>query len=295
METAVKETKVHGKPDFPYMVYNVTMPKLFTYFPMHWHEEFEFIYIIEGHLVVTVEAQKFLCEEGDIVVIPPGHLHDMEQYNDEKCHYSNIMFRFSLLEPDENSDIYKKYFEPFLKYEIADFYLKNGSELNSFLKPSCIELFETRHEKYSTDELRVKSHLFGMMFRVLSLLKYDVDGTETRAGWIEKVKPILTYVTKNLQEEITVEQAAEMCNLSKSHFMKIFKNVTGYSFLDYVKKCRLEYAYYLLTETEENISVIGEKTGFPNFSYFIRSFKDAYGMSPLQYRKWYNENKKKSS
>ena len=292
MEFAVKETKVHGKPDFPYMVYNVKMPKLFTYFPMHWHEEFEFIYVMEGHLDVIVDANRFVCSSGDIVIIPPGHIHDMEQHASEECHYCNIMFLFTLLESDEKSSIFKKYFEPFCKNDLKEYFIPTGTKLNSILAPLAKELFETRHEKYSTDELRVKGYLFTMLFNILPLIKENELVSETRASWIAKIKPILSYVSKNFVEEMTVEQAAEMCALSKSHFMKIFKIVTGYSFLDYVKKCRLENAFYLLTETDENISHIGEKTGFPNFSYFIRSFKSAYGMSPLQYRKKFLENKK---
>lgn len=294
MNSAFKETKVHGKPDFPYEVYNTYIPKHFTYFPMHWHEQFEIIYVIEGHLKVTVEGKEFICEPDDIVIVPPDHIHDMGQVDSEPSHYANIMFNFSLLEPDSECEVYKKYFEPFFKNEISEFVVKAGSELGGKLVPLAKDMYECRHEKYSTDELRVKSDLYEFMYRIQGLIQDKSEASETRENWIEKIKPVLTYVSQNLAEEISVEQAAEKCGLSKSHFMKIFKNVTGNSFLDYVKRCRLENAYYLLTETVKNVSEIGEESGFSNFSYFIRSFKETYGMSPLQFRKKFAENKKQS-
>lgn len=103
---------------------------------------------------------------------------------------------------------------------------------------------------------------------------------------------MLAYIKENFAKEISVEEAAEFCQFSKSHFMKIFKNVTGDTFLDYVKKCRLEHAYYLLRESEINIEEIGQACGFYNFSYFIRAFKSVYGKSPLQFRKFYKKEYK---
>lgn len=294
MESAFKETKMHGKPEFPYMVYNGKIPKLFTYFPMHWHEEFELVHAMEGRVKVSVEGKEYICEPGDTVLIPPDRIHDIGQFENEESHYCNIMFSFDLLEKDREGCVFKKYFEPFYNGEMEDYFVKADSDLGKLIGPLCLELFETRHQKYSTDELRVKANLYSILFRIKDLVRTKTDSMETREGWIERVKPILTYVSNNLAEEITVEQAADMCNLSKSHFMKIFKKVTGNSFLDYVKKCRLENAYYLLTETVRSVSEIGEECGFSNFSYFIRSFKDAYGMSPLQFRKKYLEQQEQS-
>lgn len=291
LRVALKETKLHGKPDFPFEVYNTFMPKYFTYFPMHWHDEFEIIYMLEGRLKVNIQGSSYLMEPGDIVVIPPDYIHDMGQVEEEYCHYGNIMFDLSLLEKNKDSEIYKKYILPFLENEYGDFYFKSDSEMAGKIGKLCYELWDFRHEKYSTAELLVKGNLFRIIYELQSVLKKNRFTGDSQNEWIERLKPIFEFIRSNMAKDISVQDAADLCCFSKSHFMKVFKLVTGTSFLDYVKKCRLEYGYFLLLNSEKSVLEVGSECGFSNFSYFIRSFKSVYGLSPLQLRK---EIKKKN-
>lgn len=284
-ESAFFELKKHGINDFPYMVYNTKMPLYFKYYPLHWHDDFEILYIVEGKLNVRVQGKSYSCEPGDIVVIPPDYMHDMQMADESGCRYGNIIFKFELLEKDSESDIYKKYFAPFMLCDMPDCYLSKDNPLNKEIEPYVKELFETRHDKYTTDELRVKSDLYRIIFYIKNMLASDKSKIPMAEEWLERLKPVLSFVQNNLSCEMSVEQASDMCKSSKSHFMKMFKNLTGTSFVDYVKTCRLEYAYRLLIDTTKSIEDIGNECGFSNFSYFIRSFKSAYGSSPLQFRK----------
>ena len=67
--------------------------------------------------------------------------------------------------------------------------------------------------------------------------------------------------------------------------MKFFKQTTGMGFIEYLNSYRLETAAQMLSASNDNILDIAEKTGFENLSYFNRSFKKKFGLSPGQYRK----------
>lgn len=67
--------------------------------------------------------------------------------------------------------------------------------------------------------------------------------------------------------------------------MKLFKELTGRTFTQYLKDFRLELAADQLAGSSRKIIEIAENTGFANHSYFTRSFIAKYGVSPSDYRK----------
>ena len=67
--------------------------------------------------------------------------------------------------------------------------------------------------------------------------------------------------------------------------MRFFRGETGRTFTGYLMDYRLSYAAYLLRESSGKISDIAMNCGFNNLSYFIRSFKERYRLSPREFRK----------
>ena len=90
-------------------------------------------------------------------------------------------------------------------------------------------------------------------------------------------------------EKITIETAADEVQLSQSHFMKYFKNTMGTSFINYLNEYRLTMASRLLISSESAILDIAGEVGFDNLSYFNRSFKNRFLMTPRDYRKMYGK------
>jgi YesN/AraC family two-component response regulator len=66
---------------------------------------------------------------------------------------------------------------------------------------------------------------------------------------------------------------------------EIFKNTFNSTVADYVKKCRLKKAAELLKETSYSVNLIADKIGVPDYNYFSKIFKVAYGISPREFRK----------
>ena len=93
-------------------------------------------------------------DAGDILVIPPNLVHAIHQKDSEIMEYFNILFKFQLLEPDENSTTYQKYFAKFLQNNFFTVHLRYGTELNSKIRSEIEYLIDNRHEKYETQELK---------------------------------------------------------------------------------------------------------------------------------------------
>ena len=77
---------------------------------------------------------------------------------------------------------------------------------------------------------------------------------------------------------------AEACGFSQSHFMTFFTASFGTSFLSYQREYRLNVASRLLLSSSGPVLNIAQETGFDNLSYFNRSFKAMFGVTPRQFR-----------
>lgn len=82
-----------------------------------------------------------------------------------------------------------------------------------------------------------------------------------------------------------IEQLAELCHFSPTHFMNFFKKQLGISCMEYIIQYRLKKAAHFLQHSDLAIIDIASQSGFNNLSNFNRQFKKYYQITPSQYRK----------
>jgi AraC-like DNA-binding protein len=86
-------------------------------------------------------------------------------------------------------------------------------------------------------------------------------------------------------ESITVGELADLCGFSQVHFMNVFKEAIGATCIQYLIEYRLAQAAARLQESDEPVTQIALDTGFQNISYFNRTFKIHYHVTPTAYRR----------
>src|SRR6478736_42423 len=101
----------------------------------------------------------------------------------------------------------------------------------------------------------------------------------------ERLARLFEFVRVNYAEKISVEQATQLVHMSQAQFMKVFKKVSGMTFVAHVTRVRITQALRLLRETDLTIAEIAAKTGFSDQSYFDRRFRQAFGKSPREWRR----------
>lgn len=90
---------------------------------------------------------------------------------------------------------------------------------------------------------------------------------------------------KNLAHHWTIEEMAEIVELSSPHFQRLFKSYMDLPPITFLRELRLEKARELLETTFLQMKQIGIAIGMPNDSHFTRDFKKKYGVTPTEYRK----------
>lgn len=282
-DEAVHETKLHGRIDFPYVVYRGNIPGYLLSYPLHWHDEMEIIVAVKGCAAIRTGVQEFLINGGDIAFITPQTIHSISRHGNDALEYFTILFRFKLLCPDEKDETFQAFFLPLQTGAVSiPVLVQEGSALNREIRPYLEDLIDNR--KAESFRMKIKSDLFAVMHLLQANAEQAEPGNPFPCTSGDRLKKIILFVRQNYMRQISVREAAAHCAVSESHFMKLFRDMTGRSFIAFVKNFRLETAAQMLSGTDRKIIDIAAECGFSSASYFTRAFEQKYACSPAAFR-----------
>lgn len=129
--------------------------------------------------------------------------------------------------------------------------------------------------------------IIGQLYLIMdALIQGSSNKKRLQGGKLSRfyAQEALSFIEQNYTLPITVEDMANRCNLNRSYFGKVFKDMIGQSPQDFLIRYRMSKATSLLTSTSLSIGDISVQVGYPNQLHFSRAFRNIYGMSPRQYR-----------
>lgn len=100
----------------------------------------------------------------------------------------------------------------------------------------------------------------------------------------QTIENVCSYVKANLADDLSLAHLADLTDHSPTYLSRMFKTVKGIGYNDFVIEKRMEQAAYLLRDTKLKLGEIAEQVGYTSSSYFIRTFRRAFGMTPTEYR-----------
>ena len=105
----------------------------------------------------------------------------------------------------------------------------------------------------------------------------------------DRLNKVYEYVISNFTREIILDEAASVANFSTPAFCHYFKKRVNKTFIQFLNEIRVGHACRLLVDENYPVADICFMCGFNNISYFIKQFKIITGLTPLNYRKKFNE------
>ena len=94
------------------------------------------------------------------------------------------------------------------------------------------------------------------------------------------------YIEENFQNvNCNVRKVADHVKIDRTYLFRLFKDETGISVIDYIRKCRIDTATKLLQNDQISIKDVAYSVGFSDQMYFSKVFKQVKGMSPTEFRR----------
>ncbi len=120
------------------------------------------------------------------------------------------------------------------------------------------------------------------------------DKADERRQGIDKEleRKIISFIKENEPRQVTLESLAEHVSMNANYLSKVFKNMTGQTFTEYMMAYKIKMAKQLL-KNKITVLEISYQLGYNSTPHFIRLFKEAYGMTPKQYQKLYSKTGQK--
>ena len=125
----------------------------------------------------------------------------------------------------------------------------------------------------------------GIIRQIFSRFVHYESGNDIGKLSSHNIHVILKYIQENIQNDIPVNLLAEMACISKDHFTRLFKSVTGIPPSEFIILKRVEKAKLLLLTTDYPLDEICSQTGFKTTAYFCRVLKKCTSFTPMEFRK----------
>lgn len=138
-------------------------------------------------------------------------------------------------------------------------------------------------------DLATCCHIKSIVYREFRRVLADLPPTQV--ALIERLAlrshdfaAIIEHVEEHLAEPLHNDRLAELCSMSKSHFVRRFHGEVGQTPAEYVRERRVAAAAIQLVFTDDSLESVAEYCGFPSRYYFSRVFSSLTGVPPAAYR-----------
>lgn len=98
------------------------------------------------------------------------------------------------------------------------------------------------------------------------------------------VRQCCEYIHQKIHSNVSLEELSEVCHLSPHYVSDLFRKETGMGALQYAHQAKMQYAKYLLENSDRSIAEIAALLSYPSHSNFSQRFKKTYGVTPHEFR-----------
>ncbi|HIX23998.1 MAG TPA: AraC family transcriptional regulator [Candidatus Lachnoclostridium avicola] len=249
----------------------------------HWHDDLEWIHILDGTMNYSVNGRKLPLKVGDSLLVNGRQMH--YGYGEGGCRFLCILFHPSLF--GDNQVLRQEYVRPVLENPALEYLYFDGEEEEGRKTGKALrrmaEFKEAGEMAYEMDVIGWMCLLWAEILR-----KTDVGGGVCPAGEREDraaQKEMVSFICRHYGEPLSLEAIAAAGHVSRSKCCQIFRKYVGQSPVEFLNAYRLKVGRNLLRDTERNVTEIATVCGFSHLSYFSRQFAAAYGRTPREYRR----------
>lgn len=282
IKLAIHEEIIMQNSDLPINFFLHEYERTGLYCILHWHSELEFVYVKKGAVSVACKDCRKEARAGELVFINPNEPHDYYAIESPVVLYCATVSQ-SLLQSRFISSYDLRFLPGANNMVYFDNIIRDKDICDAFLK-----MWEEGQSKDAGYEFALKSYLFSMMsLLVRRHICYTIPQKNyiTKCHNLENINKVIEYIAANYQDNLTLEELANILCVNRFYFCRLFKEATGSTPVEYINQFRTHQAIILITEHPEySITRVATSVGYNDSNYFSRVFKTATGESPTVFR-----------
>lgn len=246
------------------------------------HEELEIKYFYEGGATLLIGEEWIVTQPGDITVANPYEVHSTLGVGEHPGKYHLYMVGMDFFAGGSaDMDLRQLMITAGIRFRHL---IRENPQLQGILRKVAVELQEEK-PFYRQMVQGLMAVFFAMLLREETQEAGGEGPVGSRIQSTRVIVPALLRMQRGYAQDITVDELAELCGVSRFYFCRIFKEATGMTAMAYLTQCRLKMADILLENTDKKIAEIAWACGFEDESYFSRIYKKHRGCSPREERK----------
>ncbi|MEM1485731.1 helix-turn-helix domain-containing protein [Oscillospiraceae bacterium PP1C4] len=283
-----QELEANGTPMFPCACYCSHISHTGTGdIPWHWHEAIELVVAHCGSVQITADYMNFILHEGEGAFINSNVLHSVHSKGAGDCILHSFVFHSNLICGMIESVFQQKYIRPLLSCcELPGMILRQDMGWQTQALQCIREAYIAFNSEDFGYEFVVRELLTKVCFLIVQnrqdILVRQVSSRQLEA---ERIKEMLTFISRHYGDSIELKQIADHANISQRECLRCFQKMIGSSPMQYLIKYRISASARLLRETDQAVTEICGQCGFSSPSYFSKMFKRLMRCSPSEFRK----------
>ncbi|WP_063565217.1 AraC family transcriptional regulator [Paenibacillus sp. O199] len=233
----------------------------------------ELIFITGGKAEITIESKRHTIQEGVLIYLQPDVPHLIEIDFKNPISFFSVHFSYVRIEQNDNTWTVNEDVEMFplpAVQQLQDYY-----QLEEVFK----HMVDTWHTKLPGYEFSTKSLLQQLLIAIGQNLKKRHRNYATSL----KVEKIINYMNQHLHRKVTLTELSELVQLSAPYLSRAFKEITGYSIIEFFNKLKMDKAKEIILEGNNKVKEVAQVLGYTDEFYFSRLFKQLEGMSPTEF------------
>ena len=232
-------------------------------------KDYVIIYCVDGQGWLSLEGKQWIINKGDFFVCPPYIPHSYGA--DTKSPWTKYWIHFR----GESAGAYMNLMG--ISTSSPVIHIGSNAKILSWLQ----DIFSILGMGYTQSNLLfATSYLTNILSYITSLSM----NSELNKIHNINVENVITYMLDNIEVNLTLDQLSEYAKVSRYHFVRVFKEKTGYTPVDYYIRLKVQKACELLESSVAKVNSISIALGFTNPYYFSTTFKRVVGQSPKNYR-----------
>jgi len=231
-----------------------------VYFDMHFHANYELVYVTDGTLELTVNGESIPMSKGELIIIPPYSVHSL--LSTEGRTWVSVFSEDHIVSFTQNQIRYSKFrCDPNIEKILNELFFTETLP-DHYVYISCLYMLLNECIKNASPIYDDAKHSF--------------------------VRNVVSLISQNLTNYVTLKDLANSLNYEYHYFSSLFQRHFCMNFRSFINLIKYEKACELLNKGNTSTATIAQNCGFGSIRNFNRVFKQLSGVTPSEYKNQIN-------